>query len=187
MAAPTVPGVIDTSGIARMHPLREGRRPQQIGRNGLSNQRWSGGGTFCLWLHPYGLVVGWDYATAHSADNTFHWLMRHVDGRRRVLSDTGFHAAAGDPATLTRYQRGEWQDRILVETVLAMLTVVCHFQTVTHRVWAYGHARLACTMAAFQGRVQWHGLRPTACGCVPLAIAAFGLSKTPIMVSFASL
>ena len=39
-----------------------------------------------------------------------------------VLSDTGFHAAEGDPANLKLCQRGEWQDRILVETVLSMLT-----------------------------------------------------------------
>ena len=41
-----------------------------------------------------------------------------------VLSDTAFHAAEGDPANLKLCQRGEWQDRMLVETVLAMLTVV---------------------------------------------------------------
>ena len=43
-----------------------------------------------------------------------------------VLSDTGFHAAEGDPANLKLCQRGEWEDRMLVETVLSMLTVVCH-------------------------------------------------------------
>ena len=29
-------GVIDTCGIALMHPMREGQSPQQIGRKGLS-------------------------------------------------------------------------------------------------------------------------------------------------------
>ena len=37
---------------------------------------------------------------------------------------------------------------MLVETVLSMLTLVCHFKKVMHRVWAYFHARLAFTMAA---------------------------------------
>jgi hypothetical protein len=45
-----------------------------------------------------------------------------------VLSDIAFHAAAGDPANLTRCQRGEWQDRMLVETVLSRLTLVSHFK-----------------------------------------------------------
>src|SRR6267143_2141258 len=40
LAAPTVLGVIDTYGIELIHPMREGRSPQQIGRKGLSNHRW---------------------------------------------------------------------------------------------------------------------------------------------------
>jgi hypothetical protein len=40
LAAPTVLGVIDTYGIELIHPIREGRSPQQIGRKGLSNHRW---------------------------------------------------------------------------------------------------------------------------------------------------
>ena len=44
LAAPTVLGVIDTYGIELIHPMREGRSPQQIGRKGLSNHRWIGGG-----------------------------------------------------------------------------------------------------------------------------------------------
>src|SRR5215813_1438661 len=35
VAAPTVLGMIDTSGIERIHPIREGQNPQQIGRKGL--------------------------------------------------------------------------------------------------------------------------------------------------------
>jgi hypothetical protein len=40
LASPTVLGVIDTYGIELIHPIREGRSPQQIGRKGLSNHRW---------------------------------------------------------------------------------------------------------------------------------------------------
>jgi len=126
LAAPTVPGVIDTSGIVLMHPIREGRSPQQMGRKGLSNHRWMVGGTRCLLVNQYGLVVGWDCATANAPDKTLQWLIRQVDGRMIVLSDTAFHAAEGDPANLTLCRWGEWEDRILVETVLSMLTVVLH-------------------------------------------------------------
>jgi hypothetical protein len=92
-----------------------------------------------------------------------------------ILSDTAFHAAAGDPANLKLCRRGEGEDRILVETVLAMRTVVCHFKQVMHRVWAYFYARLAFTMTAFNLLVQWYGLRPNASGFVPLSIAEFSL------------
>jgi len=175
LAAPTVLGVIDTYGIELVHPRREGRSPQQIGRKGLSNHRWIVGGKLCLLLNQYGLVVGWDCGTANVADNTFQWLMQQVDGRMIVLSDTGFHAAEGDPANLKLCQRGEWEDRMLVETVLSMLTLVCHLKKVMHRGWAYVQARLAFTMAAFNVLVQWQGLRPTASGFVPLSIAEFSL------------
>jgi hypothetical protein len=67
-----------------------------------------------------------------------------------VLSDTGFHAAEGDPTNLKLCQRGAWQGRLLVETVLSMLTLVCHCKRVMHRVWAYCHARLAFTSTAWQ-------------------------------------
>ena len=158
-----------------IHPIREGRSPQQIGRKGLSSHRWIVGGTLCLLLNQYGLVVGWDCATANVADNTFQWLIRQFEERMIVLSDTAFHAAEGDPANLKLCPRGEWEDRMLVETVLSMLTVVCHFKKVMHRVWEYCHARLAFTMAAFNVLVQWHGLRPNASGFVPLSMAEFSL------------
>src|SRR5947208_2313978 len=60
-------------------------------------------------------------------------------------------------------------------TVLSMLTLVCHFKRVMHRVWTYFHARLAFTMAAFNVLVQWHGLQPNASGFVPLSMAEFSL------------
>ena len=56
-----------------------------------------------------------------------------------------------------------------------MLTVVCHFKRVMHRVWASFHARLAFTMAAFNVLVQWHGFQPHASGFVPLSMAEFSL------------
>ena len=175
LAAPTVLGVIDTDGSEVIHPIREGRSPQPIGRKGLSTQRGIVGGTLCLLFNQYGLVVGWDWAAANVADNAFQWLMRQVDGRMSVLSTTAFHAAAGEPANLKLCPRGAGEDRMLVETVRSMLTVVCHFKKVMHRGWAYFQARLAFTMAAFNGLVQGHGFQPTASGFVPLSMAEFRL------------
>jgi hypothetical protein len=101
--------------------------------------------------------------------------MRQFEERMIILSDTGFHAAEGDPSNLKLCQRGEWEDRMLVETVLSMLTVVCHFKKVMHRGWTYFQARLAFTRAAFNVLVQWYGLVPNASRFVPLSIAAFSL------------
>jgi hypothetical protein len=92
-----------------------------------------------------------------------------------VLRGTAFHAADGDPANLLRCRRGEWQDRVLVETVLSRLTLVCHFKKAMPRVWEDFHARLAFTLAAFNMLSQWYGLRPNAQGFVPFSRAEFSL------------
>ena len=68
--------------------MREGRSPQQIGRKGLSNHRWIVGGKRCLLLNQWGVIVGWACTTANDADNTFQWLIRQVDGRMMVLSQS---------------------------------------------------------------------------------------------------
>jgi hypothetical protein len=86
VAAPTVLGVIDTSGGEVIRPRREGRHSQQIGCTGLSNHRWMVGGQWCRLLHQWGLMVGWAYATATVADTTLQWCMRQaVDGRHHAL------------------------------------------------------------------------------------------------------
>jgi hypothetical protein len=121
------------------------------------------------------LIVRWACATANVADNTFQWLIRQCEERMIVLNDTAFHTAEGDPTNLKLCPRGEWEDRMLVETVLAMLTGVCHFKKVMHRVWAYFQARLAFAMAAFNVLVQWYGFQPNASGFMPLSMADFSL------------
>ena len=70
LAAPTVLGVIDTYGIELIHPMREGRSSQQIGRKGLSNHRWIVGGKLCFVLNQVGLITAWDCDTANVHDGT---------------------------------------------------------------------------------------------------------------------
>jgi hypothetical protein len=132
-------------------------------------------GKLCLLLNQWGLVVAWACDTANVADNTLQWLIRQFDERMIVLSDTAFHATKGDPTNLKLCQRGAWQDRMLVETVFSMLTLISHCTKVMHRVWGSFHARLAFTMAAFNVLVQWDGLRPNASGFVRLSIVEFSL------------
>ncbi len=84
LAAPTVLGVIDTYGIELIHPIREGRSPQQIGRKGVSNHRWIVGGKLCLVLNQWGGVVAWACDTAHVADNTLPGRADGYPSGRRV-------------------------------------------------------------------------------------------------------
>src|SRR5512135_1372037 len=118
MAEVTVQGVIDTAGIERLQPIREGRRPHQVGRKGVSNHRGIVGIKLGVLLNRWGLVVGWGWAPATTAEVHFQVLAEAVCDRMLVLSDTGFHAATGDPDNLKVCRRGEWNDRMVVETVL---------------------------------------------------------------------
>ncbi len=64
---------------------------------------------------------------------------------------------------------------MLVETILSMLTRVCHLKHATQRTWRGLHARLAHTMALFNILVLWDGFPVDADGNVHLSIAEFSL------------
>jgi len=174
LAAPTVLGVADSYGIELIHPMREGRSPAQIGKKGNSNHRWIVGGKLCFILNQWGLICAWDSATANVHDTHLHPLIVQFDGQMIVLTDTGFHAKTGDPANMKVCPRGTWNTRMLVETVLSMLTTVFHSKKVGHRVWPYCHARLAWTMAAFNILAQWT-MEVDEHDMVRLSIAEFSL------------
>jgi hypothetical protein len=174
LAAPTVLGVADSYGIELVHPMREGRSPHQIGKKGKSNHRWIVGGKLCFILNQWGLICAWDCAMANVYDAQFHPLIARFADRMMVLTDTGFHAKAGDPANMKICQQGTWNVRMLVETVLSMLTTVCHFKKMSHRVWDYFRARLAWTMAAFNVLALW-GVEIDDHNMVRLSIAEFSL------------
>lgn len=175
LADPTILGVADTYGIELLHPIREGRSEQQIGKKGLSNHRWIIGGKLGVVLNQWGLVAAWDCDTANVHDSTFHPLITQFEHQMIILTDGNFHAHTGDPVNMKVCSRGTWNVRMVVETVLSMMTTVCHFKKVSHRVWAYFKARLAFTLAAFNILVQWHGLHPDENGFVHLSIAEFSL------------
>ncbi len=175
LAKPSLLGVVDSYGIELIHPVREGRSHQQIGKKGRSNHRWIVGGKLCLVLNHLGLVTAWDCDTANVHDTSFHPLIQRFEDQMVILGDTGFHAREGDPPNLKLCERGQWNERMMVETVFSMLTLVWHFKKVMHRVWDYFRARLGFTMAAFNLLVQWDGLKLDENGVVHLSIAEFSL------------
>lgn len=178
MAAPSLIGLIDSYGIEFIHPRREGRSKRQIGRKGKSNWRWIVGGKLCVLLNHLGLVVAWACDTANVYDGTpvaFQALVDDVADEMLVFSDVGFAKHDWQPTNLKLCKRGEWNSRMLIETMLSMLTTVCHFKKVGHRAWTYFESRLAYTMGLFNLLVQWDGLPANEDGFVPLSIAQFSL------------
>ena len=180
LSEPTLLGVADSYGIELVHPRRQGRSDQQIGRKGLSNLRWIVGAKLCFVLNRFGLVVDWDRDTANVSDKTFQPLIARFDTQMLVLTDPGFHAKAkngkqADPPTMKVCARGTWNGRMVVETVLSMLTRTCQIKKVAHRRWPYLTARLAFCLAAFNLCVQWQELQPDENGFLPLSLAQFTL------------
>lgn len=174
MAAPSLIGLLDSYGIELIHPRREGRSKRQIGRKGTSNLRWIVGGKLAVLLNHLGLVVAWDCANVYDG-SAFHHLVDEVADDMLVFADPHFGKADWHPTNLKLCKRGQWNTRMLIETMLSMLTVVCHFKHVSHRVWAYFQTRLAFTMALFNILVQWSGLEPDEHGFVHLSLANFSL------------
>jgi hypothetical protein len=175
LAEPTLLGGADSYGIELRHPWREDRADQQIGGKGLSNHRWIVGAKLVYVVNQCGLVVGWDYAAANVPDTAFHGLINDFADERVIFTDTGFHATTGDPPNMKPCKRGTWTGRMVVETVLAMLTTVCQFKKLSHRTWDAFRARVAFTMAVFNVLVQWNGLQPDEDRNIHLSIAQFSL------------
>ena len=101
--------------------------------------------------------------------------MDDVADQMVVFADMSFEKKDWHPTNLRLCKRGEWNDRMVVETVLSMLTYICHFKHSWHKVWTYFETKLAFTMALFNILVQWHGVQPDETGFVPLSIAEFSL------------
>ena len=144
LAHPSLFPVIATYGIALLHPIRVGRSPRQLGKQGQAHGRGSGGLTLCWVLNRQGQVVAWASQTAKTADQAFLPLVTAVEGQSIGLADRGFHAAQGAPAHLKLSRRGEWNERMLIETACSLVTTGCGLKKGWH-----------CTTAAFQRRLAY--------------------------------
>lgn len=176
MAEYSLLGLVDSYGIELIHPRRQGRSENQIGEKGLSNKRWIVGAKVCYVLNHLGLVVDWDVDTANVYDGTaFQDLVDRNQEFMAIFSDQGFAKKDWHPENLKICQRGEWNSRMIVETVFSMLTLVCHFKKVMHRKWAYLKSRLAFTMSMFNILVQWDGIQLDQYSNVLFSLAQFSL------------
>jgi hypothetical protein len=160
----------------RLHPRRKGRSEEQIGKKGKSNQRWIVRGKLYFVLDHLGRIVDWECDTANLYDGSaFQHLVDKFKHEMVIFSDTGLAKQAWYPTNLRLCQRGEWNVRIVIETVLSMLTYICHFKHMAHKVWSYFETHVGFTLALFNILVQWHGIQPDDRGFVPLSIAQFSL------------
>jgi hypothetical protein len=175
LAEPSLLSVADTYGIELLHPRREGRCDKQLGNKGTSNLRWIVGAKFAFVLDHLGLFVAWDCNLASVHDSTFRPMIADLEDKTVVLVDGAWHGKIDDPANMKVCPRGTWNTRMLVETVLSMLTGVCHLKKVFHRLADFFRMRMAFITAAFNLIAQWDGLQPDVAGFVKLSVAEFAL------------
>lgn len=134
--------IIDTFGIELIHPRREGRSKQQIGKKGISNGRWIVGIKLAWLINREGRVVGWQWDTAEAPDNTFRGLATMYDGQTIALTDNGFREADVPQKNLKYCDRGTWNERFTIETNLSWVTEVFNAKKMYHRATEHLTARL---------------------------------------------
>lgn len=76
-------------------------------------------------------------------------MIEKYEAQTITLADLGFQSADGLPANLKLCARGTWNERMLIETVLSMVTVVGRLKHIFHRVEAYAEMHLAYISALF--------------------------------------
>jgi len=149
LADPTFFTVIDSYPIELLFPIREGRSEQQAGKKGRDKGPWSIGIKFCVWLNDLGRVVNWDWDTMNLNDKHFHPVVEPFIGQTIALADFGFRDKEAVPENMKICKKGTWNERMCVETVFSMLTIVCDLKRIRHRLAAYIQMRLAFVGAMF--------------------------------------
>ncbi len=179
LAQPTLLGIADSFGVETIHPKREGRSKQQIGKKGLSNHRWIVGVKFCPLINSRGQIVDWDAEGANVHDSLFQRMLSDYQEKMAIYVDSNFHKSprrGGDVLNLKVCKRGECNLRMLVETLFSQMTCLFGLKKIRERVWSCVETRLGFVAAAYNLLISWGGeLRVDERGLVNLSIAQFSL------------
>lgn len=157
LAKPTVLGVCDTFGIELLHPRREGRCEWHMARKGKSNGRWIVGAKWFVLLNQNGQVVRIGCCSANCHDTIFQCVIETFEKEMIVLADKGFHAKEGDPVNLKICERGQWNERMLIETLFSVCEGVLDMKKMDYRLKHSLRARLHYTAAALNICMNWTG------------------------------
>lgn len=123
---PSTFSIIDTFGIELLHPRREGRSSQQLGRKGLSNGRWIVGVKLAWLINDDGEVVDWGWDTANEHDNSFREIATQFDGETITLSDLGFRKQQVPQRNFKYCEKGTWNERYLIESCFSVVDGLFH-------------------------------------------------------------
>ena len=175
LVQPSFFSVADSYPIELLFPIRAGRSKAQMGKKGRDKGRWMIGGRLWCLLDKFGRVVEWYFFPLDHPDKDFNPFAQPFAGQTIVLTDWGFRDANGAPEHLKICKKGSWNERMVVETVFSMLTVICHLKKIHNRALTYIFSRLAFVAAMFNVLYAlFHQLHPDA-SPFKLSIAEFSL------------
>ena len=172
LAGSSLLGIEDRCGIELIHSVPWSLSPKPFGGTGISNHRWNAGVKTCEVDYHLGDIIGWVWSPANDHDTR---LRPMFNDRTVLFSDTDFHSTQGNSVNLKVCRRGERNDPMLIETVLTILTVICHPKKLRHRLAEYFQVHDGFMAVAFNLLINWFGLPANEDGFIPLSIAEFSL------------
>jgi hypothetical protein len=168
MAQQTPLGVCDTLGIELLHPRREKRCWWHFARKGKCNSRWIVGAKFFVLLNQWGQIVSWNCCPANYHDTVFHCVIEEFQDKMIVLADSGFKAKGDNPTNLKICQRGQWNERMLIETTFSLFEGILHLKKLDRRLSHTLRSHLAYAAAIYNICITWQGT-------IKLSLADFAL------------
>jgi hypothetical protein len=142
LADPSFFTVADTYGIELIHPRREGRSREQVGKKGKSNGRWIVGIKLGWLINNEGKVVTWQWDTANVSDREFRDMPLAYNGETITLCDLGFREKDAPHENMLFCEKGTWSERYAVETDFSWICELFHCKKMYHRKQPYIDARL---------------------------------------------
>ncbi len=116
LAEPSFFTIADTYGIELVHPRREGRSPQQVGKKGKSNGRWIIGVKRGWLINNAGKVVTWQWDTANVSDREFRDMPLAYKTATITVCDFGFREQDAPHENMQFCAKGTWSERFCIET-----------------------------------------------------------------------
>jgi Transposase DDE domain len=142
LADPSFFTVADTYGIELIHPRREGRSREQVGKKGKSNGRWIVGIKLGWLINNEGKIVTWQWDTANVSDREFRDMPLAYNGETVTLCDLGLREKDAPHENMLFCEKGTWSERYAVETDFSWVCELFNCKKMYHRKRSYIDARL---------------------------------------------
>lgn len=143
LGSKTFYGILDSFGIEIIHPIREGRSEESknVSGKGKSNHRWIVGRKVAVTINQNFAIVTMSDDKANVCDNTFDDT--HTDAADINLTDQGFKKREGTPENFKICKKGQWNERMGVETLFSLRTRILNMKKSFHRTPEGFKAKLA--------------------------------------------